>query len=98
MLATTLSAEFDTSTVPLAATMPWGLSKEAPGGAVNVTALIVSGVGGGGRRETASGSRHDGPATPQRPQMQVGFAGWAWAGDLSVRQRVKRVTTHEYPA
>ena len=44
MLATTLSAVFDTSMVPLFATTPCGLSSEAPVGAVNVTAEMVSGV------------------------------------------------------
>ena len=44
MLATTLSAVFDTSMVPSAAAMPCGSSSEAPGGAVKVTAAMVSGV------------------------------------------------------
>src|ERR1700722_10984826 len=44
MLATTLSSVFDTSTMPLAATTPCGLSRDAPCGAVKVTALIVGGV------------------------------------------------------
>jgi hypothetical protein len=39
-----LSAVFETSTTPLAATTPCGLSSDVPGGAVKVTAAMVSGV------------------------------------------------------
>src|ERR1700677_681858 len=44
MLATTLSAVFETSTTPSATAMPCGLSSESPGGGVKVTAAMVSGV------------------------------------------------------
>ena len=94
MLATTLSAVFDTSMVPLAAATPWGLSSDAPGGAVNVTAAIVSGVAADAVDDAAAVVTtvpHAARATTASRVRLVGMGG-----HLSVVVGLK-ATTHWYP-
>ncbi len=96
-LATTLSAELDTSTVPPAAAMPCGLSKDVPGGAVNVTALMVKVVRAEAGATMPAAVVTTVPDTATAAKVSR-VRRVVMVVHLSVGPRVKGLTAHRYPA
>src|SRR5580692_12535521 len=97
MLATTLSAVFDTSMVPLFATIPCGSSSDAPGGAVNVTAAMVSGVAADAVTALLAAVDTTVPHTAQATTAsRVRLMGMS--GHLSVVVGFAKATTREVPS